>query len=631
MKKLTNIPREFAHDEKIQALQARVDELSDFIENASLPLHWVDKNGYITWANQAELDALGFTREEYIGASITNFHVDQEVISDILTRLSNNETLHNYPARLKCKDGSIKHVLISSNVARKDGEFIHTRCFTRDVTELVTEMERKESLLLELKESETRMKMAISSTNMGTWEYSPSPSYLYLSAEASCILGFREDQTVDYARFLRIVDSKERTRVHRGLNASVKATGNEIYSTKFKIIRPSDHAERWLHLQGKIILTSNKKTIRFIGTVLDITAAVLAEEKNSRLLAIIDSSNDAIISFNLEGKITSWNNAAEDIFGFQQHEVIGSTAHALIPEKKHQELSNLLTKVARAERVHQLETRMLSKDLAEIEVAITLSPIKDATGNLIGFSEIIRDITEKNHEEQRKNSFIAMVSHEIKTPITAVAAYLQMLLQKAQKEQDTFYLNMLSRADVKVKKMTAMVQDFLNVTRLEEGKLQIMKQEFELAPLVKEIAEDGQFLSTLHIINIVNCEDLKVYADKEKLGYVLSNLLSNAIKYSPQGGYVFIKCERLDEKVRISITDQGIGIKKSDQKRIFERFYRVDDENEYTASGFGIGLYLASEILTYHNSEIHIHSKEGVGSTFFFDIEISGKTLSQQG
>lgn len=625
MKNRTNTQHEFTHDEKIQSLQARVDELSDFIENASLPLHWVDKDGYITWANQAELDALGFTKEEYIGASITNFHADQEVISDILTRLSNNETLHNYPARLKCKDGSIKHVLISSNVSRKDGEFIHTRCFTRDVTELVTEMERKEILLLELKESETRMKMAISSTNMGTWEYNPSQSSLYLSPEASCILGFPEEQTVDYVSFLKIVDPQEKNRVHQGLNASVKATGNDIYSIKFKIIRPFDQAERWLHLQGKITLKSNQETVRFIGTVLDITETVLAEEKNARLLAIIDSSNDAIIGFNLQGKITTWNNAAEDIFGFQQNEVIGSTADSLIPAEKRQELTDLLAKVARGERVHQLETRMLSKDQGVIEVAITLSPIKEATGKIIGFSKIVRDITEKKHEEQRKNSFIAMVSHEIKTPITAVTAYLQMLLQKAQKEQDSYYINMLSRADVKVKKMTAMVQDFLNVTRLEEGKLQIQKQEFELAPLIKEIADDGQFLSNQHTFNIINCEELKVYADKEKLGHVLSNLLSNAIKYSPNGGSILIKCESLNKKIRIAITDQGIGIKKSDQKRIFERFYRVDDENQYTASGFGIGLYLAAEILSYHNSKIHINSKEGKGATFFFDLEISGK------
>ena len=169
-----------------------------------------------------------------------------------------------------------------------------------------------------------------------------------------------------------------------------------------------------------------------------------------------------------------------------------------------------------------------------------------------------------------------------------------------------------------------MVQDFLNLTRLEEGKLQIVKHEFELYPLISEIAEEGQFLSTMHTINILGCQDLKVYADKEKLGHVLSNLLSNAIKYSPKGGDIFINCELIDKKARISVTDQGLGIKKSDQKRIFERFYRVKNEEVQAASGFGIGLYLASEILAHHDSQIQINSKEGFGSTFFFDLHLAG-------
>lgn len=488
-------------EEKNQALQSRVEELTDFIENASIPLHWVDKNGYITWANQAELDALGFTKEEYIGASITDFHADQHIIGDILTRLSNNETLHNYPARLKCKNGTIKHVLISSNVLTKDGEFLHTRCFTRDVTELVMEMERKERLLLELEESEARMKMAISATNMGTWEYIPATTELFLSPEATSILGFPEVDIIDYASFLKVVHADDRTRIHQGLNNSVHSTSTETYEAKFRIIRPGDPAEHWLHLQGKITQKSTQGALRFIGTILD--------------------------------------------------------------------------------------------------------------------------ITEKKQEEQRKNSFIAMVSHEIKTPITAVTAYLQMVLQKAQKDQDSFYINMISRADIKIKKMTAMVQDFLNVSRLEEGKLQIIKKQFEISPVIREVAEDGQFLTTQHTINILGCGDLKVYGDKEKLTHVLSNLLSNAIKYSPAGGYIFIKCEAQDNKARISVTDQGVGIKKSDQKRIFERFYRVANEKVQTASGFGIGLYLASEILTHHDSQLQINSKEGVGSTFFFDLDIA--------
>lgn len=118
-----------------RALRNREEELTDFIENSAVGLHWVAPDGIIIWANQAELDLLGYTRDEYIGRNIAEFHVDAEVINDILKRLTEDETLHSYEARLRCKNGSVRHVLISSNVRRQDGEFIHTRCFTRDITE----------------------------------------------------------------------------------------------------------------------------------------------------------------------------------------------------------------------------------------------------------------------------------------------------------------------------------------------------------------------------------------------------------------------------------------------------------------------------------------------------------------
>jgi PAS domain S-box-containing protein len=128
---------------KNAVLEARVGELTDFVENASIPLHWVDENGIILWANKAELDALGFSFSEYVGQPISDFHADLDTINDILIRLTNNETLKNYPASLRAKDGSLRHVLISSNVLRKDGKFVHTRCFTKDITEIKKEEERK--------------------------------------------------------------------------------------------------------------------------------------------------------------------------------------------------------------------------------------------------------------------------------------------------------------------------------------------------------------------------------------------------------------------------------------------------------------------------------------------------------
>jgi two-component system sensor histidine kinase VicK len=139
-------------------LHNRVNELNDFFENASLPLHWVNGSGIIIWANQVELDMLGYTKDEYIGRHIEKFHADKEVISDILNRLVNKETLINYHARLLTKAGKIKHVLINSNVLWKGEKFIHTRCFTRDISELKDSDQKKVDVIISLEETNKLLK-----------------------------------------------------------------------------------------------------------------------------------------------------------------------------------------------------------------------------------------------------------------------------------------------------------------------------------------------------------------------------------------------------------------------------------------------------------------------------------------
>lgn len=351
------------HKEKVKELESRIEELSDFVENASIPLHWVDGNGIILWANQAELDALGFQMEEYVGQPISNFHADEAVINDILARLGNNETLNNYPARLRAKDGNIRHVLISSNVLRKDGEFIHTRCFTKDITEI-------------------------------------------------------------------------------------------------------------------------------------------------------------------------------------------------------------------------------------------------------------------KNEEQRKNDFVAMVSHELKTPLTTITSFVQILKRRAIKDEDDFATNALSRTEVQANKMGSMINDFLNHARYQEGKLLLHKEHFNLAKLISEIVEEANFLSPEHRILTINCTETEVFADRDKIGQVLTNLIGNAIKYDANGGTIKIKCDLQEDKVIVSVVDQGIGINPVDQQRLFERFYRVVNDKIPPVKGFGIGLYLVSEILRYHNSEIKVISAEGEGSTFYFELDL---------
>ncbi|AOM79367.1 PAS domain S-box protein [Pedobacter steynii] len=484
---------------RIKELELRNEELTDFIENAAVPLHWVDKHGKVIWANQAELDALGYTREEYIGAPIATFHADEDAIGEILNRLTNNETLNNYQARLKCKDGSIKHVLISSNVRRTDGKFVHTRCFTRDITQIVLEQERKNELIRQLEESEARLRMATD---------------------------------------------------------------------------------------------------------------------------IVDSSFDAIISKKLDNTITSWNRTAEQLFGYTAEEMIGKSSLLLVPGEVMEHEKEMYARLERGERIAHFETKRKTKSNQVLDVSMTLSPIIDATGNIIGISKIIRDITERKLDEQRKNDFVAMVSHELKTPITSILSYIQMLHAKAKKNGDDFGIQILARTEVQVKRMTQMINDFLDIARLEDAKIRLSKTEFELEPLLREVVSEMQVVYTSHPIQFDACPGVKLYADRGKIGQVFTNLISNAIKYSPEGSDILIRCELIGEKVQVSVIDHGVGISKENQEKLFERFYRVEDDRIRNISGFGIGLYLVSEILRYHDATIRVKSAIDKGSAFTFSIQV---------
>lgn len=346
------------------------------------------------------------------------------------------------------------------------------------------------------------------------------------------------------------------------------------------------------------------------------------EEKSATLSAIVMSSDDAIVSKTLEGIITSWNSSAERIFGYKETEMIGQPILKIIPEDRKDEEVEILSKLRQGIRVEHFETRRLKKNGQFLDVSLTISPVRDTAGTIIGLSKIARDITERKLEEQRKHNFVAMVSHELKTPLTAITAYLQILLQASKKDNHSFYIATLTRAEVQAKKMITMIKDFLTLARLEEGKIQINKDKFELHPMMRELTEDAQFLTNKHVIELNSCDGIWVYGDPEKLSHVIMNLLNNAIKYSPEGGAITIHCDKQGDHVQISVQDEGVGINPADQKRLFERFYRVNSDKIKTVSGFGIGLYLASEILRFHDSKIEVKSQEGIGSTFSFSLNI---------
>jgi PAS domain S-box-containing protein len=355
---------------------------------------------------------------------------------------------------------------------------------------------------------------------------------------------------------------------------------------------------------------------------LDITDIKDAEEKSAKLAAIIESSDDAIISKTLESVITSWNDSAERMFGYAADEIIGETIYKLIPKDRQEEEPDILSRLKNGERVEHFETKRVAKDGRLIDVSITVSPVKDQQGNIIGLSKIARDITERKKDDIRKNDFIGMVSHELKTPLTSLNAIIQVANAKLKNSEDAFLSGAMNKANIQVKRMSGMINGFLNISRLESGKILIEKRRFDMQKIIQDVIDETNLTVSTHTINFTPGNLIEVYADPDKITSVISNLISNAIKYSPRGKHVEIKCELTNRGVIVSVKDEGLGIRPQDAEKIFDRYYRVESNHTQHISGFGIGLYLSAEIIKRHDGEIWVESESGIGSTFYFSLPI---------
>ena len=291
-------PSQASARQPLRAQDAAQDsEFYDFFENGAVALRLVGPDGTILRANKAELALFGYDADEYVGQNIADFHVDPGTIGDINARLNRGEAIDKYPARLRAKDGSIKHVQITSSVNFREGIFVNTRCFTFDVTDK------------------------------------------------------------------KLVEDRLR-------------------------------------------------------------------EQEQRLASIVESSEDAIISKDLHGMLVTWNEAAEQLFGYTAEEAIGRSVTMLIPEDRQNEEPEILNRIRRGERIAHYETIRRRKDGSLIDISLTVSPIKDDMGHVIGASKIARDISERKHAEQQRELLLAELSHRVKNTLATVLSIAQQTFSK---------------------------------------------------------------------------------------------------------------------------------------------------------------------------------------------------------
>lgn len=233
---------------------------------------------------------------------------------------------------------------------------------------------------------------------------------------------------------------------------------------------------------------------------------------------------------------------------------------------------------------------------------------------------IEREIEERKKADRLKDEFISIASHELKTPITSLKANVQVLHHQLMQKEDIKSAEQLAKMDAQLTRMTNLIRDLLDMTKVEGGKLQLHPTYFDFNELVSEVVEETQQITKTHEIVKKLDRTCTVYADRERIGQVITNFVNNAIKYSPKANNIIVKTVFTKSNVTFCVHDFGIGISKRNQPRVFERFYQVDESTKESGLGLGLGLYISSEIITSQGGKIWVESIPGEGSTFCFTL-----------
>ena len=357
----------------------------------------------------------------------------------------------------------------------------------------------------------------------------------------------------------------------------------------------------------------------------DITEERRADLARAWLAAIVESSDDAIVSKTLDGIITSWNPGAVRLFGYQPEEIIGKPITTIVPAELLAQELEVLASLRRGERVDHFEAVRVAKDGRRIEVSLTVSPIRDEHGEIVGASKVARDITERKHAERqlheadnRKDEFLATLAHELRNPLAPLRTSVELLLRlEADRPEQQTACGIIDR---QVRQMARLVDDLLDLSRIRTGRVELLAEHVDIGALLQALEHSLRpgFESMEQSLSLsMPAHPLYVRGDRARLIQVFSNILTNANKYTPAGGHIQVELEQAERTAVVRVRDTGIGIPTHMLDEIFQLFAQVDRSHHHTRGGLGIGLTVAKRLVELHGGHIEAHSAgEEQGSEF---------------
>jgi PAS domain S-box-containing protein len=629
-------------------LQQLIDASVEFILVLDTNLH------YIT-VNKKYEQAMGVTRDE----------VRQKHLFDFSPKVKGTA---QHEAILRALAGETVNLDKRQAVSRTDyfvdsyfiplvlkGKIEGVMIMSRDVTDIVKSEKILEDKIEELNEAQQI-------AQLGSWDWDVGANEVQWSEQMYGMYGYGKERfrvTFERAVERMVPEDAERSRARMREHilesqALFKQNGIREFNIspiEYSIVLP-DGSTKALRASGKIILTDEGNISRLIGTVQDITWEKLSQEqlreanrkldeRNQFVEKLINSSLDAIMVVDKELHFLTINRKAESVIG-------GHYAGNLIGKKITEVYSPLQGTQQHEDLLQAFQGNIIIRDKAkspesEYYYEHNYIPLSDAAGEVYAVMIISHDITESIRQmeeltkaieaDKLKSDFIKMASHELKTPITSIKGYVQLLLTalKETEEQEKKLSPLLLRSSListekQLNRLTRLMSELLDLSRIESGQLALNLEEFNINELVIDVIQDVLHTKPPQQVNLYHDINCRVHADKDRIGQVVINVLTNAIKYSPGEDKIDVTIRRHETgQVAVSITDYGIGIEQKFHEKIFDRFYRAEGHEEQTYPGFGIGLFIAKEIIQRHGGSIYVTSEKRKGSTFTFTLPMAKK------
>jgi PAS domain S-box-containing protein len=639
------LQQELLHRQQIEAaLKQSAQEIQDLYDNAPCGYHSLDREGRFIRINNTELQWLGYDREQIIGKKFTDLLLPESVpiFQANFPKFQQQGWIDNLEFHLICQDGSSLPVCLSAT-ALKDvsGNFIMSRSIIFNISE------RKQTEAA-LKTSQVRFAGIVEIAKDAIISVDANQRITLFNQGAEAIFGYTSEEILGQSldlllpeRFVKPHRHYMSGFAHSDGKARRMGERSEIFG------RRKDGSEFPAEASISRLKVGNETV--FTAILRDISDYKQAEAALSQLAAIVESSEDAIISKSLDGTLTSWNASAQKLYGYTPGEVIGRSISLLLPADKLDEEAQFLERLQQGEHIQHYETVRRRKDGTLVDISLTVSPIKDATGKIIGASKIARDITQQRAIAQMKSEFISIVSHELRTPLTAIRGSLGLVAHGIYDKKPEKKQRMIEIAASQSDRLVRLVNDILDLQRLESGKMKLVMQVCDAAILMQQSADTMRSYAEQNQIQlVVHLLSAPVWASPDSIIQTLMNLLSNAIKFSAPGGKVwlsaqFVNAEEQGTKATeeytndtipnpqtlpsipytlFSVKDQGRGVPSDKLEIIFERFQQVDASDSREKGGTGLGLAICRKIIEQHEGKIWAESVVNQGSTFYFTLPI---------